>query len=186
MIDPPVAGYTGGRPGYSATAPGRGQKLNPNRSRRRALRGISRFPARRSCRARRREEDVRLSLRVQRILGEAHARAGCRRQSDSRRDRCGRDARDSDGHGNDPRLPRVDRAGKRSVGDWHQRRKRHHRRCRFRYLAGKPELQRPHRRRPERTERKTLLSTDSRLARQVCIRGATAAKRSTRACAIRN
>ena len=29
MIDPPVAGYTGGRPGLSATAPGRGQKINP-------------------------------------------------------------------------------------------------------------------------------------------------------------
>jgi subtilisin family serine protease len=29
MIDPPVAGYTGGLPGLSATAPGRGQKINP-------------------------------------------------------------------------------------------------------------------------------------------------------------
>jgi subtilisin family serine protease len=29
MIDPPVAGYLGGRPGMSATAPGRGQKINP-------------------------------------------------------------------------------------------------------------------------------------------------------------
>ena len=29
MIDPPVAGYTGGRPGLSATAPGRGQKISP-------------------------------------------------------------------------------------------------------------------------------------------------------------
>ena len=28
MIDPPVAGYTGGRPRLSATAPGRGQKIN--------------------------------------------------------------------------------------------------------------------------------------------------------------
>lgn len=30
MIDLPVAGYTGGLPGMSATAPRRGQKLNPN------------------------------------------------------------------------------------------------------------------------------------------------------------
>jgi subtilisin family serine protease len=29
LIDPPVAGYTGGRPGYSATAPAPGQKLDP-------------------------------------------------------------------------------------------------------------------------------------------------------------
>ncbi len=29
MIDPPAAGYTGGLPGFSATAPGRGQKMNP-------------------------------------------------------------------------------------------------------------------------------------------------------------
>ena len=29
MIDPPVAGYTGGIPGFSATAPEQGQKLNP-------------------------------------------------------------------------------------------------------------------------------------------------------------
>ena len=29
MIDPPVAAYTGGRSGYNATAPARGQKLNP-------------------------------------------------------------------------------------------------------------------------------------------------------------
>jgi subtilisin family serine protease len=29
MIDAPVAGYTGGRPGLNATAPGRGQKINP-------------------------------------------------------------------------------------------------------------------------------------------------------------
>ena len=29
LIEPPVAGYTGGLPGLSATAPGRGQKLNP-------------------------------------------------------------------------------------------------------------------------------------------------------------
>ena len=29
LIDPPVAGYTGGLPGMSATAPGQGQKLDP-------------------------------------------------------------------------------------------------------------------------------------------------------------
>jgi len=29
LIDPPVAGYTGGRPGYNATAPRRGQKISP-------------------------------------------------------------------------------------------------------------------------------------------------------------
>src|SRR5688572_1724784 len=30
MIDPPAAAYTGGLPGLSATAPARGQKMNPN------------------------------------------------------------------------------------------------------------------------------------------------------------
>ena len=29
MVDLPVVAYTGGVPGYSATAPGRGQKINP-------------------------------------------------------------------------------------------------------------------------------------------------------------
>src|SRR5689334_2000511 len=29
MVDAPVAGYTGGLPGLAATAPGRGQKINP-------------------------------------------------------------------------------------------------------------------------------------------------------------